>query len=73
MCWVQGAVGSKVELRVLHAQLFRKLPKVADHLEVNLECSASAVASSWFATLFTSLLPPEVRPLIIDLRSLGSK
>ena len=45
---------------MLQAQLLRKLPKVADHLENNLECGVGAVASSWFATLFTTLLPSEV-------------
>jgi len=65
-CNGQGAVGSKVELRVLQAQLLRKLPKVADHLENNLECGVGAVASSWFATLFTTSLPSETTARVWD-------
>jgi len=64
-CNGHGALGSKVELRVLQAQLVRKLPKVAVHLEA-LECSVAAIASSWFATLFTTLLPAETTARVWD-------
>lgn len=64
-CNGQGSVGAKVELRVLQAQLPRKMPKVAAHLE-SLECGVGAIAGSWFSTLFCTVLPAETTARVWD-------
>jgi hypothetical protein len=58
-----GAVGYRVEQRVLAGLAVKKLPAISAHLAACLECPLSNLTNGWYASLFTGVLPSEVRGL----------